>query len=85
MTDEGSTVGIWVGADEDVVEEFDSTFGDEAGYSRSDTIKEAMRMYLSIESVVSELDYELTPEQVKRSWVRQALHDRVRKEARDDS
>lgn len=85
MSEDGSTVGIWVGADEDVVDEFDEVFGDAADYSRSETIKDAMRMYMQIESVIEDLDYDLEPEQVKRSWVRQALLDRVREEARDDA
>lgn len=82
---DGKTVGIWVGADDDIVERFDEMWRDGSeSYSRSDKIKEAMEMYIEIQSVIDELDYDLDNPRVRRSWVRQALLDRAREEAKSD-
>jgi len=53
----GTTVGIWYGAGETVVDDFDDHFGtDDPQYSRSARIKDAMRLAIAIDSVLDETE-----------------------------
>lgn len=71
MSDEdGTTTGVWFGkGDGDLLEDFDEEF---AAESRSEKIKDAMRMYLAIEQTLDELDFDMD-ETSKRHWVQQAI------------
>jgi len=50
MTDDGTSIGIWVGPDDEgLVDEFDATCNSGAGtYSRSEHVKRAMRAYIGL-------------------------------------
>lgn len=71
MTDDkGTTTGVWFGPrDEALLEDFDNEFATE---SRSEKIKDAMRLYLDVERVLEANDFDM-PEPSKRHWVQQAL------------
>lgn len=81
---EGRTIGIWVPEHDDIVDRFDDQLGHYPSYSRSERIKDAMEMYMRIEQVLDEIEYDFDAEVSKRHWVRQALHDRARQEAELD-
>lgn len=73
MTD-GRTTGIWIGDDEDVLDRVDAR---RSGESRSEWIKNAMRLRLAVDGA---LDDGVTPyatKREKRAFVRQALTDAV--------
>ena len=78
----GSTTGIWFGESDELLEDFDETFGEtEAQWSRSEEIKQAMRLHLAVSDVLDQHDLAFRTEQEKRMWVRQALLDKIRSEA----
>lgn len=82
MSEDGRTIGVWIGADDRLVEEFDAELAAKAGaqYSRSAKIKESMRLYLAVEQTLDQIDYQFSAEQSKRAFVRQALLDHARRE-----
>ena len=81
MGSDGTTVGIWVGDDEDVVDEFDSRFNSGEGtYSRSKEIKNAMRLAISIEETLQDAGYGDLPTREKRYLIRQAILDQARRD-----
>lgn len=86
MGSDGTTIGIWVSERNDIVERFDDVLGTrDSNYSRSESIKEAMELYLTVEETLAELDYNFPAEQSKRHFVRQAILEQARREAdRDD-
>jgi hypothetical protein len=68
--DDGTTTGVWFGPrDIDTLEEFDEAFATE---SRSEKIKDAMRLYLDVESVLDEQGLDMG-EPSKRHFVWQAI------------
>lgn len=81
MAGNGTTVGIWVGESDDVVDKFDEALGSDPQYSRSEKIKDAMRLYVAVEDAIENADYAFDAEQAKRHWVRQAVMDQVRFES----
>ena len=82
MTDSGGgTTGIWFGEDDDLLDDFDDAFGTgQAQYSRSDEIRQAMRLRLAVADVLNQHGLTFETEQEQRMWVRQALLDRIRRE-----
>jgi hypothetical protein len=85
MASDGTTIGIWIGADDDVLREFDETLGcgpDHAG-SRSEAIKEAMRLAIAVEETVEGFPYDIDGAPL-RHQVQQALIEQDRREARDE-
>lgn len=77
-----STIGIYAGAEADMIEEFDEFFETRPGsYSRSREIKNAMRLYLSVQETLEELDIDI-PERSQSHWIKQALLDQARREQR---
>ena len=75
-----TTIGIWVGEEETLVDEFDDQLGQYPQYSRSERVKDSMRMYLSIDDILAESALEFDREVEKRMWVRQAIYDHLRSE-----
>jgi len=79
--DDGTSVGIWYGAEETIVDEFDDHFSaaDGASYSRSRRIKDAMALALAVdealESVGAEWDI---ADHGTRATARQAIFDEFR-------
>ena len=77
-SDPGSTVGVWIPEDSDLVAEFDRVVCDDARESRSEHIREAMRLLIAVEDV--------RPPDVagdarsKRHWVQSALRSELREE-----
>lgn len=70
MADDGTTTGVWFGtSDIELLEEFDDEFATE---SRSEKIKDAMRLYLDVESVIEEQGLDMG-EPSKRHFVQQSL------------
>lgn len=80
----GSTVGVWIGDDEDLIDKFDDQFGEPSDYSRSRTIKDAMRLYLTVDDTIDDIEYDFPNERAKRSFVRQAIMTQARVEAERD-
>jgi hypothetical protein len=74
-----STLTVWVGeSDVDDVERFDAHFETRPGkYSRSDEIKRAMSLHLSVQEALDRVDADLSPREVE-SLVRQAILDEFR-------
>lgn len=85
MTSDGTTIGIWIGADDDVLREFDDVHecGPDHAGSRSDAIKEAMRLSTAVEETIEEFPYDLDGAPL-RHQVQQALIEQDRREATMD-
>jgi len=81
---DGTTIGIWVGDDERLVEEFDNTIGQRPDYSRSKEIKHAMDLYADVWDILAGTEgYD--PETIDtKAWVRQAVLAQIRAEERVD-
>jgi len=80
--DEGTTIGIYIGPDENVVDEFDRVVGEIAGpaaYSRSASIKDAMRVYAEVLALANELGWRTDPAALEAS-LRQAMLDLDRRD-----
>lgn len=76
--DGGTTTGIWVGENEDVVERVDDRLA--YGDSRSEWIKAAMELRLAVDDALAGADAEFDTDREKRAFVRQALLDALREE-----
>jgi len=81
----GSTIGIWIGEDDDLLDRFDREFGTtDPQWSRSKEVKEAMELHIEVQRAIDGLDgYHFDSEVSKRHWVRQALRDMAAREAGD--
>ena len=75
--DSGSTVGVWIPDDSDLVDEFDRVVCD--GNARSEQIREAMRLLIAVESTLDDAGYEMSSRD-RRMWVKQACLDQIRAE-----
>lgn len=82
MTDGGTTIGVWVGEDDDVIDEFDERLdcGPNHVGSRSEEIKEAMRLAVVVQETIDGFPYEIDGAPL-RHQVRQALIEQDRREA----
>lgn len=78
---DGTTIGIWVGEDDEIVDEFDTTLGMRPDYSRSEKIKDAMAMYVTIAETLDDIEYDFDGEPPKRHFVRQAIFNQARQES----
>lgn len=72
---DGSTTGVWIPGDSDLQERFDARYGN---HQRSREIRNAMELMLEIDSVLGDLDFDLSDdpkarERERRHFVRQAL------------
>jgi hypothetical protein len=78
MTDDsGTTVGVWIPEDSDLIEQFDREVC--SGEARSKQIREAMDLLLTVEDVLSTAGMDLSGRE-RRMFVRQALLDQIRRE-----
>lgn len=86
MADDGRTFGMWVNEDElDVIEEFDRLHNTGDGtYSRSEQMKEALRLANAVAETKNRIDYDLEGHML-RHWVKQAMLDQARREALEDA
>lgn len=85
MRDDGKTVGIWIGQQESLIDDFDEYFSrGETNYSRSLEIKEAMRFYLACQKALDETEFEFPNSHAERAWVRQAIIDAAQREFADE-
>ena len=75
--DSGSTVGVWIPEDSDVVAEFDRVVCD--GEARSKQIREAMRLLIAVEETLDDAGYDMD-DRSRRMWVKQACLDQLRAE-----
>jgi sulfite reductase alpha subunit-like flavoprotein len=76
----GTTVGIWYGADETVVDDFDEHFGADPSYSRSKRIKDAMELAIAVDQALEDAgaeDFDITDTPL-RTFLRQAILDEFR-------
>jgi hypothetical protein len=71
--DEGTTIGVWVGAEERVVDRVDDRLG--YGDSRSQYVKDALRLRLAVEEALDTAGLEFDSEREKRAFLRQAVLD----------
>jgi hypothetical protein len=79
MSDErGTTVGVWIPEDSDIIEEFDREVVGPGG-SRSAHILQAMELLIAVEDVLGTVGVDLDPRE-RRMLVRQALLDHFREE-----
>jgi hypothetical protein len=74
---DGTTIGVWIGEDDDLITEFDALFGTDPDYSRSREIKRAMETHMTVEQVLRDVDADVAPRE-RQSIVRQALLDLYR-------
>jgi len=85
MTDSDDTksIGVWV--DRDFLDEWDEVCRERADdhYSRSATIRDAMRMYLAIERRFKAAGITFEREADKRRFVRQGLDCELRRDAEE--
>lgn len=87
MVEKGDVAGIWIGdRDVSMVEEFDETFecGPNYAGSRSDELKEAMRLAIAVRQTVDEFGYDIEGPPL-RHHVQQALLEKDRREAAWDA
>lgn len=84
-SDDGTTIGVWIGAHDSTLEEFDETMncGPDRPGSRSDETREAMRMQTSIQQTFDSLDIDLHGPEA-RGYIRQLIYDDVRREETAD-
>lgn len=81
MPDEtGTTVGVWIPQDSDLVEQFDREVCADA--ARSKQIREAMELLIAVEDVLGTADMDLSGRD-RRMFVRQALLDEIRREGEE--
>lgn len=79
-----TTIGIWIGDDDDLLDRFDRQFGrTDPQWSRSKEVKEAMRLHIAVAEAIDDLGYDFDSERSKRHWVRQALRELAAAEAGD--
>lgn len=80
--DNATTIGIWIGEDDDVLAEFDTTLECGPGHagSRSEELKEAMRLAVTVQETIEGFPYEVEGAEL-RHQVRQALIEQDRREA----
>jgi hypothetical protein len=54
----GETIGVWIGDEDSILEDFDEHFGarDGAEYSRSKRIKDAMELAIAIDDVLQSIE-----------------------------
>ncbi|MFB6217604.1 MAG: hypothetical protein ABEH77_00235 [Halobacteriaceae archaeon] len=71
--DGGTTIGVWVGEDEDVVDRVDERL--DYGDSRSAYAKEALELKLAVDEAIEGVGLEFDTEREKRAFVRQAILD----------
>jgi hypothetical protein len=85
MADDGTTIGVWIGpGDQQLVEEFDAVHnGGDGTYSRSEAIKDAMRLAVSIEETMAEAGLEHLDGRGRAAFVRQAILDEARRQRSD--
>ena len=83
MADDGTTIGVWIGADDDVLNEFDDALecGPRYAGSRSAEVKDALRLASTVEETLDDLDYEFDSPRSKRHFVTQAILNQARREA----
>lgn len=78
----GTTIGVWIPEDSDLVDRFDITFsGGPGSYSRSKELSEAMELHITVENVLEEINYGFGSGRQRRHFVRQALLAQARREA----
>ena len=78
--DSGSTVGVWIPDDSDLIEQFDrEVCGDDY---RSKQIREAMELLIAVEEVLGTAGMDLSGRD-RRMFVRQALLDEIRREGEE--
>jgi hypothetical protein len=70
---DGTTIGVWVAADDRIVDRVDERLG--YGDSRSQYVKDAMRLRLTVEDALETADLEFDSEREKRAFLRQAVLD----------
>lgn len=82
-SDDGTTIGVWIGGRDSVLEDFDETLdcGPEHVGSRSEEVKNAMHLATAVESTLDDIGYEFDSPASKRHFVQQALLDRARSES----
>jgi hypothetical protein len=80
--DSGQTIGVWIGASDDVLDRFDETLecGPNHAGSRSEEIKEAMRLAIAVHETVEDFPYDPSGPAL-RHQTQQALIDKDRREA----
>jgi hypothetical protein len=86
MADDGTTIGVWIGPDDRaLVEEFDAVHnGGDGTYSRSESIKEAMRLAVRIEETMTEAGLDHLDGRGRAAFVRQAILDEARRQRSED-
>lgn len=75
-SDEGTTVGIWIGENDDVLSRVDDRL--DYGDSRSDWIREAMKLRLAVDEALDGTDLSFGNDRERRAFVRQAVLDAAR-------
>ena len=70
-----TTIGIYVGDDDTLVDAFDTQFGAPPNYSRSRCIKHSMRMYIDVDEALEDIDKLFRTEAEKRQFVTEAIRD----------
>lgn len=70
----GTTIGVWIGDDDDLIDRFDRRFGtSDPHWSRSQEIKRAMRLHLVVEDTLGDLPWTFSSEQAQRHWLQRVL------------
>lgn len=80
--DSGQTIGVWIGGSDDILDRFDDALecGPNYAGSRSEEIKEAMRLAMVVHETVEDFPYDPSGASL-RHQVQQALIDKDRREA----
>ena len=79
MSDEtGTSVGVWIGSDDDLVERFDRVVCDDGRESRSEKLREAMEVMIAVEEARPATVADNPRE--KTAWVKSALKADLRRD-----
>lgn len=81
--DDGTTIGVWIGSNDDVLDEFDDALdcGPEHAGSRSAAVKDALALATAVEETLDDLDYEFDSSVSKRHFITQAVLNQAQREA----
>ena len=82
-SDDGTTIGVWIGSNDDVLDEFDNALdcGPEHAGSRSAAVKDALALATAVETTLDDLDYEFDSPVSKRHFITQAVLNQAQRES----
>lgn len=82
---EEGTIGVWMGEDDlEMLREFDHRFSEGEGKSRSQAIKRAMRLLITLDQTLDRVSWSFDDTRGLLAWCRQAFDDAIDRELDDE-